>query len=57
LGNDWDKDLKVFHVNSGYEVFKDDFDFSTTRKRKSDGTTTHHTSFIVTLNARVDSKG
>jgi len=42
LGNDWDKEIKAFAINSSYEVFEESFDFTT-----SDS---YYSTFSVTLN-------
>jgi len=42
LGNDWDADFKAFTVNSSYEVFEENFDFTTSESEYS--------TFSVTLN-------
>ena len=58
LGNDWNKELIAFNVNSGYEVFEENFEFTTD---DSGSEYTEYSTFSVTLNpvvggqARTDS--
>ena len=48
LGNDWDSGIKAFRVNSGYEVFEEDFDFATSKSM--------YRTFRVTLNPTIDGR-
>lgn len=50
LGNDWDADVKAFAVNSSYEVFEDNFDFTTSEYEEGDYMNTRYATFSVTLN-------
>ena len=50
LGNDWDTDIKAFNVNSSYEVFEDDFNFTTAEYVEGDYIRTRYSTFEVTLN-------
>lgn len=47
LGNDWNKEIKAFSVNSSYEVFEESFDFTTD---DSGSEYTQYSTFSVTLN-------
>lgn len=50
LGNDWDKNMRAFTVNSSYEVFEENFDFTTTRYREGSYIRSRYSTFRVTLN-------
>ncbi|MDD3101928.1 MAG: hypothetical protein PHE59_02180 [Patescibacteria group bacterium] len=50
LGNDWSTEVKAFAVNSSYEVFKENFDFTTSEYREGDYIRTRYITFSVTLN-------
>ncbi len=56
LGNDWDSGVKAFRVNSGYEVFEEDFDFTTSKSVESEGIRTRYATFRVTLNPTIDGR-
>jgi len=50
LGNDWDTEIKAFMVNSGYKVFEENFDFTTSEYEEGDYVHTQYATFSVTLN-------
>lgn len=50
LGNDWDAEVKAFAVNSSYEVFEENFDFTTSEYEEGDYIRTRYATFSVTLN-------
>lgn len=50
LGNDWDTEIKAFVVNSSYEVFEENFDFTTSEYEEGDYVRTQYATFSVTLN-------
>jgi hypothetical protein len=50
LGNDWDDKSKAFAVNSSYEVFEEDFDFTTSEYEDDNRIHTRYATFSVTLN-------
>ncbi len=52
LGNDWNTNVKAFSINSGYEVFEDSFDFTTTEYIES----TEYSAFTVTLNPVINGR-
>lgn len=50
LGNDWNDINKAFEVNSSYEVFEENFDFTISKYNEGDYVHTQYATFDVTLN-------
>ncbi len=50
LGNDWDNEVKAFAINSSYEVFEENFNFTTLEYEDGDYIKTKYKTFEVTLN-------